>query len=155
MINTIGKKIVLSIVAVLFVSFMAMQFIIIAQFNNSSIQITKDSLNMLRSSIFQTVQTAMNTGDPQIIEKSVHDASLIDGVASLQIYRSDAVSEGFGLEKVVPKDSIIKNQFINPKNYTETIKTDNDHQLRLVTPIIAKSECLACHTSAKENDVLA
>ncbi len=62
MINTIGKKIVLSIVAVLFVSFMAMQFIIIAQFNNSSIQITKDSLNMLSSSIFQTVQTAMNTG---------------------------------------------------------------------------------------------
>ena len=52
MINTIGKKIVLSIVAVLFVSFMAMQFIIIAQFNNSSIQITKDSLNMLSSSIF-------------------------------------------------------------------------------------------------------
>ena len=129
----------LSIVAVLFVSFMAMQFIIIAQFNNSSTQITKDSLNMLSSSIFQTVQTAMNTGDPQIIEKSVHDASLIDGVASLQIYRSDAVSESFGLEKVVPKDSIIKNQFINPKNYTETIKTDNDHQLRLVTPIIAKS----------------
>ena len=115
MINTIGKKIVLSIVAVLFVSFMAMQFIIIAQFNNSSTQITKDSLNMLSSSIFQTVQTAMNTGDPQVIEKSVHDASLIDGVASLQIYRSDAVSESFGLEKVVPKDSIIKNQFINPK----------------------------------------
>ena len=155
MINTIGKKIVLSIVAVLFVSFMAMQFIIIAQFNNSSTQITKDSLNMLSSSIFQTVQTAMNTGDPQIIEKSVHDASLIDGVASLQIYRSDAVSESFGLEKVAPKDSIIKNQFINPKNYTETIKTDNDHQLRLVTPIIAKSECLACHALAKENDVLA
>ena len=115
MINTIGKKIVLSIVAVLFVSFMAMQFIIIAQFNNSSTQITKDSLNMLSSSIFKTVQTAMNTGDPQVIEKSVHDASLIDGVASLQIYRSDAVSESFGLEKVVPKDSIIKNQFINPK----------------------------------------
>ncbi|MCI7364592.1 MAG: methyl-accepting chemotaxis protein [Campylobacter lanienae] len=154
MINTIGKKIVLSIVVVLFVSFIAMQFIIIAQFNNSSTQITKDSLNMLSSSIFQTVQTAMNTGDPQIIEKSVHDASLIDGVASLQIYRSDAVSEGFGLEKVVPKDSIIKNQFINPKNYTETIKTDNDHKLRLVTPIIAKSECLACHALAKENDVL-
>ncbi|WP_278771480.1 hypothetical protein [Campylobacter lanienae] len=42
----------LSIVAVLFVSFMAMQFIIIAQFNNSSTQITKDSLNMLSSSIF-------------------------------------------------------------------------------------------------------
>ena len=76
-------------------------------------------------------------------------------MASLQIYRSDAVSESFGLEKVAPKDSIIKNQFINPKNYTETIKTDNDHQLRLVTPIIAKSECLACHALAKENDVLA
>ena len=77
MINTIGKKIVLSIIAVLFISFVVMQFIIIAQFNNSSTQITKDSLNMLSSSIFQTVQTAMNTGDPQIIEKSVHDASLI------------------------------------------------------------------------------
>lgn len=154
MINTIGKKIVLSIIAVLFVSFIVMQFIIIAQFNSSSTQITKDSLNMLSSSIFQTVQTAMNTGDPQIIEKSVHDASLIEGVASLDIYRSDVVSEGFGLDKVVPKDNIIKEQFINPKNYTETIKTEDDHQLRLVTPIIAKSECLACHALSKENDVL-
>lgn len=154
MINTIGKKIVLSIIAVLFISFVVMQFIIIAQFNNSSTQITKDSLNMLSSSIFQTVQTAMNTGDPQIIEKSVHDASLIKGVASLNIYRSDVVSEGFGLDKVVPKDNIIKEQFINPKNYTETIKTEDDHQLRLVTPIIAKSECLACHALSKENDVL-
>lgn len=154
MINTIGKKIVLSIIAVLFVSFIVMQFIIIAQFNSSSTQITKDSLNMLSSSIFQTVQTAMNTGDPQIIEKSVHDASLIEGVASLDIYRSDVVSEGFGLDKVVPKDNIIKEQFINPKNYTETIKTEDDHKLRLVTPIIAKSECLACHALSKENDVL-
>ncbi|ARR04248.1 methyl-accepting chemotaxis protein [Campylobacter sp. RM9264] len=154
MINTIGKKIVLSMIVVLFVSFVAMQFIIIAQFNSSSTQLTKDNLNMLSTSIFQTVQTAMNTGDPQIIEKSVHDASLIKGVASLNIYRSDVVSEGFGLDKVVPKDNIIKEQFINPKNYTETIKTEDDHQLRLVTPIIAKSECLACHALSKENDVL-
>jgi methyl-accepting chemotaxis protein len=43
MINTIGKKIVLSIIAVLFISFVVMQFIIIAQFNNSSTQITEDS----------------------------------------------------------------------------------------------------------------
>lgn len=154
MINTIGKKIVFSIVAVLFISFIAMQFIIIAQFNNSSTQITKDSLNMLSSSIFQTVQTAMNTGDPQIIEKSIHDASLIQGVASLKIYRSDIVSESFGLEKVAPKDDIIKSQFINPKNYTQTIKTQDNHTLRLVTPIIAKSECLACHTLSKDNEVL-
>ena len=119
MINTIGKKIVLSIIAVLFISFVVMQFIIIAQFNNSSTQITKDSLNMLSSSIFQTVQTAMNTGDPLIIEKSIHDASMIKGVASLEIYRSDAVSEGFGLEKVTPKDDVITEQFKKNKNYTK------------------------------------
>ncbi|WP_180383854.1 methyl-accepting chemotaxis protein [Campylobacter vicugnae] len=154
MINTIGKKIVLSMIVVLFVSFVAMQFIIIAQFNSSSTQLTKDNLNMLSTSIFQTVQTAMNTGDPAIIEKSVHDANDIEGVSSLKIYRSDSVSDGFGLERVVPKDDIVKSQFINPKNYTQTIKTENDHQLRLVTPIVAKNECLACHGLSKEGEVL-
>lgn len=63
---------------------------------------------MLSKSIFQTVQAAMNTGDPVMIEKSVKDAGTIKGVSSIEIFRSDDLSDGFGLEKVVPKDDIIK-----------------------------------------------
>ncbi|ALV24208.1 MCP-domain signal transduction protein (DUF3365 domain) [Campylobacter iguaniorum] len=153
-IDTIGKKIAFSMIAVLFVSFVIMQFVIVAQFNNSTIQITKQNLDMLSKSIFQTVQASMNTGDPAIIEKSIKDAGSIDGVSSIKVYRSDELSESFGLSKVKPKDSVIENQFSNPKVLSFDIKEENNHMLRLVTPIIVKDECLACHGTSKVGDVL-
>ncbi|HDX6330530.1 HAMP domain-containing protein [Campylobacter fetus] len=152
--NTIGKKIALSMIAVLFISFVVMQFIIVGQFNNSATQTTKNNLDMLSKSIFQTVQAAMNTGDPVMIEKSVKDAGTIKGVSSIEIFRSDDLSDGFGLEKVVPKDDIIKKQFSNPQNLTFDLKEKGDHKLRLVTPLVAKQECLSCHATVKEGDVL-
>ncbi|EOG7058197.1 methyl-accepting chemotaxis protein [Campylobacter fetus] len=152
--NTIGKKIALSMIAVLFISFVVMQFIIVGQFNNSATQTTKNNLDMLSKSIFQTVQAAMNTGDPVMIEKSVKDAGTIKGVSSIEIFRSDDLSDGFGLEKVAPKDDIIKKQFSNPQNLTFDLKEKGDHKLRLVTPLVAKQECLSCHATVKEGDVL-
>ncbi|MFW5625620.1 MAG: methyl-accepting chemotaxis protein, partial [Campylobacter hyointestinalis] len=110
-IDTIGKKIAFSMIAVLFISFVIMQFVIVSQFNSSTMQIVKQNLDMLSKSIFQTIQASMNTGDPAIISKAIKDAGDIEGVSSIKIYRSDELAESFGLDKVTPKDEYIKKQF--------------------------------------------
>ncbi|ANE32185.1 MCP-domain signal transduction protein (DUF3365 domain) [Campylobacter hyointestinalis subsp. hyointestinalis LMG 9260] len=153
-IDTIGKKIAFSMIAVLFISFVIMQFVIVSQFNSSTMQIVKQNLDMLSKSIFQTVQASMNTGDPAIISKAIKDAGDIQGVSSIKIYRSDELAESFGLDKVTPKDEYIKKQFENPKAQSFDIKNAEDRTLRLVTPLVAKTECLACHGTSKEGDVL-
>ncbi|MFW5614627.1 MAG: methyl-accepting chemotaxis protein, partial [Campylobacter hyointestinalis] len=153
-IDTIGKKIAFSMIAVLFISFVIMQFVIVSQFNSSTMQIVKQNLDMLSKSIFQTIQASMNTGDPAIISKAIKDAGDIEGVSSIKIYRSDELAESFGLDKVTPKDEYIKKQFEKPKAQSFDIKNEEDHTLRLVTPLVAKTECLACHGTSKEGDVL-
>ncbi|ASM38442.1 MAG: methyl-accepting chemotaxis protein [Campylobacter sputorum] len=153
--NTINKKIIISMVIVLFVSFFILFIMIQREFYNFTRNASEDNLNMLSMSIYQTVKTSMNTGDPAIIEKTVNEASSIKGVENLNIYPSKAVIETFGLKEIVLNDEIIKNQFIKPNNLNLQSKDDNgSSHLRLVRPFLAKDECLMCHTSSKKGDVL-
>ncbi len=151
---TVGRKIALSVIAVLICIFVAMQFIIISQFDSSMRQSVTDNLEMLSKSVFQTIQVAMNSGDPETIAKSIHDAGTIKGVDGIEIYRSDALSQMFGLEKIKPKDSIIAEQFNTPKEYSQDIINSGGHFVRLVTPMIAQDSCLACHANATSGEVL-
>lgn len=154
MFNSIGKKIVLIIVAILLISFVSIQFVIVHQFNTSSTQIIKSDLQMLSESISQTIQSSMNTGDPEVIKKTIAQASQIQGVSKIEIFRSKAVSETFGLEHKDYDDEKIANQFENPNLITLEENINNEHFIRIITPIVAKNECLSCHALSKENEVL-
>lgn len=154
MLNTIGKKITLSMVLVLFISFAILQTVIVYRFNVYGTQLTKANLDMMSESIFQTISTSMSTGDPALIEKAVHDAGTIKGVADIKVYRADTVSDTFGLDRVAPIDDIIAQQFNKPSKQDFEIEENGDHILRLVTPLIAKGDCLSCHALSKEGDVL-
>ena len=154
MLNTIGKKITLSMVLVLFISFAILQTVIVYRFNVYGTQLTKANLDMMSESIFQTISTSMSTGDPALIEKAVHDAGTIKGVADIKVYRADTVSDTFGLDRVAPIDDIIAQQFNKPSKQDFEIEENGDHRLRLVTPLIAKGDCLSCHALSKEGDVL-
>ena len=154
MLNTIGKKITLNMVLVLFISFAILQTVIVYRFNVYGTQLTKANLDMMSESIFQTISTSMSTGDPALIEKAVHDAGTIKGVADIKVYRADAVSDTFGLDRIAPIDDIVAQQFNKPSKQDFEIEENGDHRLRLVTPLIAKGDCLSCHALSKEGDVL-
>lgn len=154
MFNSISKKVILGISAVLLVCFVIIQAVIVWQFQAYSKEETMKNIDMVAESIFQTVRTSMNSGDPEIIQKAVHTASTIPGVSSLTIYRADSVSELFGLEKQPVNDELIAKQFKQPNKLIFEEQKGNDHILRQVVPFAAKAECLLCHGNAKEGDIL-
>jgi methyl-accepting chemotaxis protein len=153
MLKTINAK----IVAMLIVGTLGLTAIIIVMQTSNLEKISRDNsiktLNMLSTSVFQTLRTTMNFGDPALVEKALHDASTIDGIEKLSVHKSQAVINDFGLEARISNDLAVKNIFNTKKQKLIESKGTN-HNLRLLKPMIATAECVSCHATAQEGDVL-
>lgn len=140
--------------AILIVSFGILQFVIVSRFESYNTKLAKENLDMVSDSVFQTVQTSMNSGDPEVIEGAIHESKKIPGIRDLVVYYSDSVAELFGLEPMKPADDIIASQFSNAKKVSIVEKTENGRMLREVVPFVATERCLMCHSNAKTGEVL-
>lgn len=152
--NTISKKITLGMICVLFVGFVMLFFVIANEFYKFARKTSGENLQMLSTSIHQTITTSMNLGDPAVIENTIKNIQSIKGIKSLEIYRSDLVSQGFGLENLQINDNLIKSQFSAPRELNLEINDGKNSHLRLIRTFLAKDECLVCHANANKNDVL-
>lgn len=149
--KSIAKKVIFSMVAVLLVCFIAIEYATSRAAKNSVLEISQRSLATLSESIFQTMLVAMNSGDSEQIKSAIDRANQIDDVKSITIYYSDKIAQDFGLSPLQPKDENIKRVFTNPKSSSTQLENGD---LELIRPIKARSECLACHASAKVGEVL-
>ncbi len=152
--KSIGLKIAFTLIPLLLISFMVLQYFIVSEFKNSSMEQSIRSLNSFSKSVFQTVRVAMNLGDPELIKKSLEDASKMDGIEELKIHKSQIVIDTFGLNAKPSSEELIKNLIKNPQVKTILLDDENGHRVRLLRPLIATNECLACHATSKRGDVL-
>jgi len=155
MFKTIKSKLQIGIVSFFILMGVTIVLFIISNFQHLSQENTNRSLQMLSTSVFQTLRTSMNFGDPEIVENTIHNARKeIHGLKQLNIYKSDLVVQLFGIpnkEKITPE---IETIFQTKKEKIETIKTASKHYIKQLKPFIANNECLACHVNAKAGDVL-
>jgi len=114
---------------------------------------SKKSLEMLSQSIFQTLRTSMNMGDPKIVEETFHNAKKISGIQNLGVHKSKNVIELFGLPPENNTDTLVK-QVFDTKQQSITESREGIHTTRLLKPLAATQECLGCHANVKEGDVL-
>jgi len=150
----IGLKIGFTLIPLLLVSFIILQFFIIDEFKKSSQIQSENNLNLLSQSVFQTVRAAMNLGDRDLIEKSLHDAGKMKGIQELKIHQSQAVIDLFGTNAKPSTDTAVVSIFKNPVQQNITLDDAKGHRLRLLKPLIAEQDCLACHVTSKKDDVL-
>jgi len=117
--KSIGLKIAFTLIPVLLVSFIILQFVIVNEFQKSSLEQSRRSLNTFSQSVFQTVRAAMNLGDPAMIKKSLDDAAAMDGITELKIHKSQSVIDTFGMNAKPSTEELIVNLLKNPevKNY--------------------------------------
>ncbi|CAD7287413.1 hypothetical protein LMG7974_00292 [Campylobacter majalis] len=151
---SISKKIILSVVSLLFVSFVLLEIIIVNEIKKSSNNIATNSLEMLSESVFYSLRSAMNLGDAEAIRSSLELNSKIKNISELKVYKSNSVAELFGLERVRVSDDEIRQQFITPGSKRLEVYKNDEHFVRLIKPLMADSECLACHVNESENNVL-
>lgn len=150
----IGIKIGFTLVPLLLCIFIVLQFFIVGEFKKSSEIQSENNLNLLSQSVFQTVRAAMNLGDRALIEKSLRDAGEMKGIKELKIHQSQAVLDTFGINAKPSTDEMVVNTFKNPIQKNIAIDDGKGHRLRLLQPLIAEPDCLACHATSQKGDVL-
>jgi methyl-accepting chemotaxis protein len=106
------------------------------------------SLEILSQSILQTLRENMKTGDPVEMEKNKNNIKEIDGVEAISVYRSQAIIDLFSPQKKLTQDPDILKVFKSQEDFIQE-QYNGSHKLRLVKPLIAKQECLACHVNAE------
>nr|WP_169763792.1 methyl-accepting chemotaxis protein [Campylobacter mucosalis] len=151
---SIGKKVIFSILFLLIASFAVLQGVIIKEFKNFSKDLTIKNLDIIGDSVFYSIRSAMNTGDSEAIKSSVQTNSKLKNIKSLKIYYSNDVAELFALPKSDYDDSDISEQFKSKDEKKLEIIKNNERQIRLLKPLVATADCLACHANSKENDIL-
>ena len=124
-----------------------------ASFNRVINETMENNVKTLSDSIFLTVRESMNFGDPAIVQKTLGEIKRIRGVHHVSIAKSKKVVEAFGLKEDGKRDPDIRKVFESRK-MAVLEKHEPVHLIRLLKPLSATSECLACHANAREGDVL-
>jgi methyl-accepting chemotaxis protein len=158
MFELITKKISNKIIVALFV-LMSLSSITVVYFTTSkvtkdSIEKTKDNLEMLNSAMFQSLRNAMNTGDPVQIAKAEEDARHIKGVKNLTVAKSQSLMELYPSNVPYTKDTNILNTFSSKQPLLLQTNDSNGHNIRMIKPMVATTECLMCHSNQVEGDVI-
>lgn len=115
----------------------------------------KDSLSSLSTSVFETLYVSMNYGDNDVVYKVLQDLKDKNLVDKLEIYRNIKIDELFGHNPYeLPLPLEVGGIFLTKKESYFEIKTDDFQGVRYLKPIIAKQECMLCHTNMIEGDAL-
>lgn len=152
--KSIGIKIGLTLIPFLLGSFIVLQFFIINEVKKSSQLQSETNLQMFSQSVFHNVRTAMNLGDRALIDQSLKDAQNMKGIEAIKIHQAQEVIETFGIKTTLSTDEDIKSIFKTGLQKNIILDDEKGHRLRLLQPLKAENECLACHPTSKEGDVL-
>ena len=150
----ISNKIIFALFILMFISSLTIVYSTTTKVTNDSIANAKDSLEMLNASIFQTLRNTMNTGDPALIAKAEEEAKQIKGVKHLTVAKGKPLMELYGSTTPFTTDKEILKSFESKQNQIFQAKENRDHTIRMIKPMIATAECMACHANQNVGDVI-
>ncbi|MEA3289144.1 MAG: methyl-accepting chemotaxis protein, partial [Campylobacterota bacterium] len=146
MFKIISKKLNYKIMFWLFILLtagnMTIIYVVTLNVTANSVKSTKQNLDMLSDSMFQSLRNAMNTGDPVQINKAEDNARAIKGVSNLTIAKSQPLIDMYSPGTSLSKDSLIIQSFKDKKINIIESDNDNGHNLRMIKPMIATTDCL-------------
>ncbi len=152
--KTIKTKIIFTLVAFFTIGVIGLISYIFISFDDIMEQSAKRNVDTISDTAFIGVRNAMNLGSAQVIEETINKAKKIGDIKDLEIAKSQAVIDAFGLQEEVTKDKDIQQVFRTKKPIFIDELDGKDKVIRQIKPLIATSECLMCHPTSKEGDVL-
>ncbi|RXJ86971.1 methyl-accepting chemotaxis protein [Arcobacter sp. CECT 8985] len=150
----ISNKIIFSLLILMTMSSLTVVYFTTQSVKKDSISVTKKNLKMLNTAMFQSLRNAMNTGDPEHIQKAEEEARGIDGVKKLVVAKSKPLIELYAPGTKFTNDQDILKSFKSKKAQILEINEDDKHSLRMIKPMIATQECLMCHANQQKGDVI-
>lgn len=152
MLQTFRSKVLFTLFICIVCGFGGLYFIITNGFNKMATKEGREIAQMIGDSVFQTIRMSMKIGVREIMDAGIKEASKIDGIKSIEIYRSQSIDEIWGKRgnNVIPDD--IKEVFNTKQQNIDSEAKKGDFILK--KPLIAKNSCLECHSNVKSGDVL-
>ena len=150
----ISSKIIVALFLLMFISSSIIVYSTTTKVTKDSIANAKESLEMLNASIFQTLRNTMNTGDPAFIQKAEDEAREIKGVKNLTVAKSKELMELYSVDTPFTNDPQILKSFESKENQIIQKNDENGHTIRMIKPMIATPECMACHANQNVGDVI-
>ncbi len=150
----ISNKIIFALFILMFISSLTIVYSTTTKVTKDSISNAKDSLEMLNASIFQTLRNTMNTGDPELILKAENEAREIKGVKNLTVAKGRPLMELYESKTPYTTDKEVLKSFETKENQIIQKNENGDHTIRMIKPMIATTECMACHANQSEGDVI-
>jgi diguanylate cyclase (GGDEF)-like protein len=122
---------------------------------NAISSLSHDDAKKTSMLVFESLYSAMQKGwNKEDLREIISRLNKVDPSMKIDVYRSQAVSEIFGeIEK--DKIEISKNKEIQRAlRGEEILNISSSTSIKYYYPVIAKQDCLKCHTNVKESDVL-
>ena len=154
MLVSVKSRIVFATITASILGILGIFYYLSNTFNNFSNKTAQNSLHMLSDSVFQTLSRSMLSGDPKVVDDTLEQSrELIKGIDSINVAKSKKVIELFSLNSKFTEDPLVADIFQSKQSRVIESKAAH-HTVRLLKPLIAKTECLACHANMQEGDVL-
>jgi diguanylate cyclase (GGDEF)-like protein len=153
MIRTLKNYFRISILAISILLFLIFYFFSSTIHTNLTIQENQKLSQSLSKQIFNSMYQVMRKGwTREEIIQFMGDvkSSFKESPYEIEVYRSKRVEDLFGKINQAKVTKEIQYVFDNKKEF----ELSKNNKIKIVTPIIAKQECLACHTNSHVGDVL-
>lgn len=115
---------------------------------------TRKGLSNLSQSIRSAISAIMLSGEQDYLLGYIDNTRKIPSIKHLQVVRSEQLDDKKSKEKN-KKDAVNLRVLNSGKEEQLEVVVDNGRALRIVSPVIATKDCLACHDKNKVGDVMA
>ncbi len=147
-------KVLVTIFVLLTVSSLLTIYINVTNVKKDFLDTTKKNVNMMNQSIFVALKTAMMTGDKVLMDSVEDQTRKIKGVEKLIVEKSKPLIELYNSNSTYTTDTKTLEAFNNKTSSVNEVYENNNHNLRMIKPMIATNECTMCHTNQKVGDVI-
>jgi methyl-accepting chemotaxis protein len=154
--KSIKKSMIVSVILVIAIGSVGLIAFLSLSLQNLTKENTIKSLDMISTSVFQTMKNGMASGDPEVVEHIIHDAKKeIAGLDNLVVFKAKSVIELFGVQnRDIITEEIQKVFETKEQSFSEIDGEPGKHYIKMLKPFIATEDCLACHANAQKDDVL-
>ena len=158
MVKLIMSKTIYKILLAIFILFTINSLIVVyVNTNNVSqdfVDTAKKNTKMLSESIFISLKTGMSSGDRVLVDRAIEESKGIKGVSNLNVFKGKPLMELLGGTNSVKMDRDVSRAFSLKKKIVKELNNGGTHELRMIKPMLATSECIKCHTNQKVGDVI-
>jgi|GEM_PF-4610089 len=147
-------KVLLAIFVLLTISNLTITYINTSNAKEDFLVTAKNNVVMMNKSIFIALKTAMMTGDREMMTNVEDETRNIHGVEKLKVAKSEALLSLYGSATPYTTDKDTLKVFESKKTTIKETNINGKHDLRMIKPMIATQECIACHTNQEEGDVI-